>query len=296
MFSTLAAGSMAYADCAMIDRLDRLYTIQSRLMRDPDTSLYVTDIRHLRWISAEIRDRDVLEAIGGNRLTGRGADFMRFLRDTEALLQRASLDDPQSIRPNRTTGTLATLAIIGDHLNDLRCTALQIAVDSAAGTGRRADSDSDAEDMAEVADTLATLAKEALQIRSLVITVTTVIIIAKAIPLVRRWRRLLRRRAKRHNIKYPTQYKWADHKHSGMLVDISCHGTKLQHDAATPPPIRTTVHIQISNDLIAGTVIWSNRHYSGIQFRRAVSLDTVKLARQTVPHPQKQNGAPKDAV
>jgi len=296
MFSTLTAGSMANADCVLIDRLDQLHTIQSRLVRSPDAGLFATDLRQLRGISAEISDRDVLDAIDGNRARGRGADFMRFLQDIQGVLQQASFDDPQSIRHQITPETFATLDSIANHLKDLRCTPDQIAIGAATAAARSPTSDSDAEDLAEIFENLIRFAKEALRPRNLFIAVTTAIIVAWALPHFQNWRRLLRRKAKRHNIQYLTQYKWAGHRYTGTLVDISCHGTKLKHDAEMPPPLRTIVGMTIGDDLIEGTVIWNNMHYSGVQFRKAVSLATVKLACKAVDHPEKQNGAPRDAA
>ena len=72
ILSMFGAGNPAYADCALIDRIDRLFTIQSRLARDPDTTFFATDIRQLRRISAGISSRAVLTAVDGNSFTGRG--------------------------------------------------------------------------------------------------------------------------------------------------------------------------------------------------------------------------------
>ena len=296
ILSMFGAGNPAYADCALIDRIDRLFTIQSRLARDPDTTFFATDIRQLRRISAGISSRAVLTAVDGNSFTGRGAEFLRFLQDTQALLRRASLDDPQSVRAHFDSKTQATLKNIEGYLTDIRCTAEQIAIASATPAERNPGNNSDAEDLAEVAESLTSLAKVAIQPQNLGILAMAVIVIARGLPLFLSWRHLLRRRAKRHNCQYLTHYIWANHRHSGVLVDISCHGTKLRHDADTPPPIGTSVGISIGETVVDGTVIWSNMHYSGVNFRRSISLATVKMARLAIHQTQKQNGAPRDAA
>ena len=51
---TFGAAPPALADCAVIDQLDKLHIIQTRLARDPDTALFFSDIRQLRTISAGI--------------------------------------------------------------------------------------------------------------------------------------------------------------------------------------------------------------------------------------------------
>ena len=75
----LAAGRL-HADCMVIDKIDRLYTIQSRLARDPDTGLFATDIRLLRVTMHSLSPASALEAVDGNALFGRGADIMRLLQ------------------------------------------------------------------------------------------------------------------------------------------------------------------------------------------------------------------------
>ncbi len=111
-------------------------------------------------------------------------------------------------------------------------------------------------------------------------------------PLIRRWRILKRRRAKRHNTRYPAQYRSAEGAINGMLMDINCHGTKLRHHAVKPLKQGTFVEISIEGKWTRGTVMWSNVHYSGVQFKDATNLALVCA----VCLAQTQNGAPKDAA
>ncbi len=75
-----------HANCLVIDKIDRLYTIQSRLARDPDTGLFATDLRLLRITLRSLSNTAALEAVDGNALFGRGADIVRMLQQTQALL------------------------------------------------------------------------------------------------------------------------------------------------------------------------------------------------------------------
>ena len=293
---TLVAAPSALADCALINQLDKLHIIQSRLARDPDTALFATDIRQLRTISAGISDRATLEAVEGNRFTGHGAAFLHFLQNTQSLLQFTSLDDPQSVHRHFSRPTRDNLALIGDNLITLRCNETQIAVDAAIAAERGAGGNSDAEDLAKVEDTLTRLAGEVLRPRTAIILLLLAGVTALALPLVKRWIVLRQRRAKRHNTIYSTQYLSKKHKINGTLIDINCHGAKLRHEMDSPLPKGQAVEIAICDQWIEGHVMWSNAHYSGVQFRKTLSLSDVAAVCATKDGPEMQNGAPRDAA
>jgi len=291
-------GGPAAADCIVIDRLDQLQIIQARLARDPDTALFATDIRQLRRLSTGLGDGDVLDAVDGNRFTGSGADFIGFLDDTQALLQRASLYDPQSVRPHFTAARRANLTTIRTHLHPLRCTDndLSIARSSAASSTGAGGEGSDEEDLAEVADTLSALADEVFRIRTFVIVLTVVAAFVIIAPVLRNWLHLRRRKAKRHNTRHMTHYHWDSRVIQGMLVDINCYGAKLKHEKDNPLPVGSSVDIKIDEGDVTGTVMWSNTHYSGVQFRKSITLEAVAFVRARIDTLQKQNGVPRDAA
>ncbi len=296
LISMLGVAAPAHADCVLMDTLGKLHTIQSRLARDPGSALFATDIRQIRGMSSGISDRATLDAVDGNRFTGHGADFIRFLQNTRSLLQSASLDDPQSIRMHFGKSTRDNLAEISQHLRDLQCTDEQVAVDTRAAAERRRGGDSDADDLAEVAENLKTLANEVFQLRTLAIAAAVVMVVMAALPILRRWRILQRRRAKRHNTTYETPYKWNGRETGGMLIDINCFGTKLRHATGAPLPQGSDIEIAICNQWIAGTVMWGNAHYSGVQFGKSISLSAVEQVRASSQAAETQNGAPKDAA
>ncbi|MEO0905217.1 MAG: PilZ domain-containing protein [Pseudomonadota bacterium] len=294
--SAISTGTALRADCALIDRIDQLHTIQLRLARDPDTALFATDIRQLRSASAGISNRDAVSAVDGNSFTGHGADVVRFLANTQQLLQSVSLDDPQSVRPHFDRETRENLSEIGAHLTDLRCNAEQIAIDAAVAAERGSGGDSDAEDLAEVAETLNRIAEEVLRPRTFFIALLLGVGTALALPVIRRQLLLRKRRAKRHNTTYETLYTWNNSQTAGMLIDINCHGTKLRHEADDPLPVGEEVDISICDNWVGGTVMWSNTHYSGVQFRRSIALSDVETVCATKAPTEKQNGAPRDAA
>lgn len=293
---TLCTATLAQADCALIDRLDKLYAIQSRLARDPDTALFATDIRLLRVIGSGIGNRAALEAVDGNGFTGHGADVLRFLQNTRSLLQMASLDDPQSVRPHFSVQVRENLSLIGAHLVGLRCNDAQIAIDAAIATERGAGGTSDAEDLADVAQTLNNLAKELFHPRTAIILLVLMSTSAIALPIIRQQMVLRQRRAQRHNITFATQYNLGTRKIGGMLIDINCLGAKLKHEIEHPLPMGQSIEIHICDAWVAGTVVWSNTHYSGVQFRKPIPLESVTAVCASEEGPTTQNGAPKDAA
>ena len=291
----LCAGTMGYADCTLIDRLDRSVTIQSRLARDPATALFTSDIRQIRMMHDGISDSAALRAVDGNRFAGHGTVVVRFLANSQQLLQRASMDDPQSVRPHFDQRTRENLISMRAMLPQWRCTSEQIAVDAQfegrRGTGR----DSDAEDIAEVKETISALADEVIRPRSLVIVLLVALMFSIVSPVLQRYMLLRRRRAKRHNCAYATQYTCDKTTVDGMLVDINCHGTKFRHEAE-PLTQGTQVEIAICDEWITGTVKWSNTHYSGVQFHKLIPLAFIEPVCAAKTAAQTQNGAQTDAA
>ena len=290
-------GTAAHADCVLLDRLDRTVTIQTRLATNPDTALFASDIRQIRAMLTGISQTAALRAVNGNSFAGDGATVARFLTTSAELLQRASLDDPNSVRPHFTRRARQNLADMRTLLPAWRCSAEQIAIDAAAAeTQRRTDGNSDEDEMENVRQTLNTLADEVLRLRTLVIMLIGAIIIAIATPIIQRHMILRRRRSKRHNCTYQTPYVWEEKNFDGMLVDINCYGTKLQHNLDTPPPQGSHLDLTICEEQIGGTVVWSNTHYVGVLFQKLIPLAHIDPIRAAKPPPQKQNGAPRDAA
>jgi hypothetical protein len=293
----LGFSQQAHADCAIIDQLDKLYILQTRLANNPDTALFRDDIRQLRMISQNISNQDAVRAVDGNAIIGKGAGFVQFLENTQSLLRGTSLDDPFSVQSHFTRSARQNLQNIGGYLTDLRCTDTQIALDRAQRAADPTRSNSDAEDLQEVAEVLKQLMAEIFRWRTLVIVVVLSITCAVAIPQIRRWVLIRRRRAKRHSTSYPTHYTWAERTCSGTLVDINCHGTKLQHEAGNPLPLGALLEVAINGEMTAGAVKWSNVHYSGVQFDTSIDLEQVyAICAAASSLATTQNGAPRDAV
>ncbi len=293
----LTGAAPARANCMVIDQIDKLHAIQTRLARDPDTGLFPTDIRQLRTIMRTLSNRAALDAVDGNALVGRGAEIVRFLQKTQQLLEGASLDDPQSVRPHFRATTTRNLDRVGDHLHDLRCTSDQVSVDrAAAAVAARTGATSDAEDLAQVMQALGAFRQEVLRPRNLFGFALALGAAFALAPVIRRWLILRRRRAKRHPANFATSYRQDDAVSEGSLLDINCFGAKLARAADQPLEKGDRVEIAIEDDWIDGQVVWSNQHYSGIQFSRAISLADVAEVIAQSAHSEKENGAPQDAA
>ena len=266
-----------HTNCLVIDKIDRLYSIQSRLARDPDTGLLATDLRLLRNTLRSLSNTAALEAVDGNALFGRGADIVRMLQQTQALLQSASLDDPHSVRPHFQGSARRTLTAVGDHLHDLRCSREQINIDrgAAAAEATAPATTTDAEDLAQVMQALGSFRQEALRPRNLIGLLLTIGAGFALAPIVKRWLILRRRRARRHPANYATRYRRDEHESAGNLLDINCFGTKLARPKDEDLQVGDGIEIAIEESWVSGKVLWSNRHYSGVQFKRAIGLGEV---------------------
>jgi hypothetical protein len=282
IFVILGSSQTARADCRIIDQLDKLFILQTRLAANPNTALFGNDIRQLRAISSSLSERAALQAIDGNTLLGKGAEVVRFLRNTRLLLDGASLDDPSSVLSHYTRGNRNNLAQIGDHLHDLRCTDEQISVAQAEAASDPIRSTSDAEDIAAVSAALSQAIQELTRPSSILVILLAIATTVVASRLISRWLVLRRRRTKRHNTNFATRYYVNEQSTKGVLLDINCFGTKLKHADDAPIPGGTSIAVDIGDQMTKGTVMWSNQHYSGVQFKSAISLGQVEHIRASV--------------
>lgn len=263
----IGAGA-ALANCAVIDGVDRLHAVQTRLARDPNTTFFASDIRFMRNQLATLADRQVLQAVNGNVLTPKGAAFSRFMRNSRAVLEGTSVDDPASVlRHFNNASVRRNLQAVGGYLGELRCTAEQIAVDSASAL---VSSDDDA------AQILREAMDEVLDLTNILMVTTTIAFVIAFSQGLKVWVIRLKRRAKRYPSNYPTLYKANDLTRHGVLIDVSGNGTKLEHDPSAPLAPRTSIEIMIFDEWMRGTVIWSNSFYSGVTFKRVLHGDVVQ--------------------
>ena len=293
----LGAGRSAYADCRVIDQLDQLYALQSRLARGPDTLLFSSDIRQLRRMSRELSGPAILNAVDANGFSRKGRAFSQFLQDTKMLVQKVSLDDAHSAMPHFSANVRDNLNAIGGYLTDLRCSSEQIAVDKAAAERRTATNASDAEDLERFYQSLSTIANEVFHPRTFLILLAAAAAKFITLPILKRWLLLRFRQSRRHPVSFETQYQLDEQIVSAMLLDINCYGTKLRHESEDPHSKGTRLEIAIFDDWISGTVKWSNTHYSGVQFKKTLSLDTVaaicKQSEEQNPRPTNAKRRPK---
>ncbi|MDX8352228.1 hypothetical protein [Cognatiyoonia sp. IB215182] len=291
----LATGAQAQSvsqGCLVIADIDRLHDIQTRLARNPDSVMFVDDIRMLRKTVSDISDRAALEAVESNTLAIKGNTFTRFLQNTRALLELASLDDPNSVAPHFTSRVRTNLANVRSYLVDLRCTAEEIAAaEDAAAVAITDTSDDDAVEIIREA------AQQLISWTNLFLFTS---IGLSTLVIIRLWHRFSvrrKRRAKRHAVTYKTAYRLANATRPGRLIDINCYGTKLRHGQNVPPSKGTALDVLIGDDWVSASVMWTNAHYAGVQFKRSVSLDVVQEVRtKKGATPQKQSGAQLDAA
>ena len=122
---------------------------------------------------------------------------------------------------------------------------------------------------------LSTLGQEALRPRSMIGLAITVGGGFAVMPFVKRWLILRRRRFKRHPANYATHYRTEEKTCESHLIDINCFGTKLARPKDQTLEVGDGIEIAIEESWVAGKVIWSNKHYSGVQFKRAIGLGEV---------------------
>lgn len=196
----LASGARAQ-NCIVINQLDSMYWVQKRLMRDPASALFTSDILHLRQLSDSISQTQVVEAVGGTSFAGNWRVFRRFLQDTRDLLAQTSLGDPFSTRSHFDARVVATLAEVERRLLPLRCTEEQTAKEVQANLSVAARALSDREQVEEALDDYGQFISDP---RTLLTAVLGIAAVVFGGPWMRKLRLAYRCKAKRHGAKYKT--------------------------------------------------------------------------------------------
>lgn len=299
MFVT-ATGAQAQTtpeDCLMIDRLDTLHAVQTRLSRNHNQFMFRTDIRLIRAEFSQLSESSALTAVDSNRLSSKGSAFVSFLRNTGTLLQRVSLDDPDSIQPHFTQSARSNLAAVGRHLATVRCegaTVRQARQNAQARASSTAEDDGEEDDAAQI---LREAAEELINFTNFFIFIGLATITVLGRRLLKYLTKRRKRRAKRHAVIYASDYGMDERVSEGVMIDINCFGCKLKHSEDAPIEKGTVLDLQIEEEWIEGTVIWTNNHYTGVQFKRSISLEMVKaVCEAPIEPPEKENGAQKDAA
>ena len=291
--STGAQAQSVRQACLVIDGLDIMHAIQTRLARNPDTILFADDIRVLRAKIGSISDRAALEAIQSNSLAIKGNTFLRFLQNTRALLQKVSMDDPDSITPHFNTPVRRNLSNISRHLVNLRCPEDEIAAaeDELALSGGI---DAEGDDAIQI---IREAANELVSLKNFIVFSGVTL---GAVAITRLWQHLSarqRRRAKRHATRYKTSYRLDNATHDGVVIDINCFGVKLRHGANLPVTKGSQINISMGDEWVTGKAMWSNAHYVGVQLNPTISLamvDQVCNPRSKIT--KTQSGAPMAAA
>lgn len=285
---TGAQAQLAPQGCVYIDHLDVMHRIQTRLANNPDTIHFLDDVRVLRAKLNTVSDRAVLEAVQSNALTIKGNTFLRFLQNSRALLQTVSMDDPNSVTRHFDQQVRSNLDTIGSYLVHLRCSAEEIARDEDVAA-QTTDQGVDDEDAGQI---IREAAQEILNLKNLFLVVGGTVSAHVGLRLWRSFAARQRRRSKRHPTNYATNYQIKSDTQAGGLIDINCYGTKLRHGSDAPLAKGTKVAIQIDDEWINCTVMWSNAHYAGLQFSRSIDLATVGHIRAIHSKPEKRKTAP----
>lgn len=262
LLMTAVLATSAAADCSVIDTLDGLQSVQTRIAQNPDTPLRISDMRYLRRHSANLDENVVFQAMGGNASPEEEESFLQYFSNLEALLNHASIDDPQDLERHFSNPSVRyNLDSVGQHITDMHCTA-----DGIIATG--------APDEAETQpDEAAT---------SLIDYTYLILMIAISVVLGGFTYWFVRKRTKktdrmvRHFSNYNADYRVGQQVENGIILDVNVKGAKLQHGPNGSLEVGSTIDVFVMNEWMPCTVAWSNNYYSGLLFQTTLDEAVVQ--------------------
>ena len=261
----------SHANCKVLDTIDKLHAVQMRLISNPNTPIFHSELRFLRSQSDSLDNGLVLDAVNSNALSSTGASFLRFTRHAKELLDRVSIDDPDTLRRHYANPNVrSNLQSIGSYMGEFRCSPAEIA---AASMPRAEEEDRDRILREAVLDLLSL---KNFSLLLLIIGTTSAAAYAYKSLLLRE-----QRQTRRYIAQYATRYKLGDITNDGILFNINNKGAKLKQGPEGRLIIGSTVEILISDIWTPAFVSWSNMHYSGVVFKNTLSGKHVQHIRQT---------------
>ncbi|MCG3266415.1 hypothetical protein [Yoonia sp. I 8.24] len=122
------AAFAAHANCGVIDTLDKLHSVETRLMRNPNSPLYSSEIRYLSNQARQLSGASVTDGLQAGPSTDKGAAFLYFIYYAKKLALEVSIDEPATAtRILQHPAVSANHTSVGVYLGDMRCSAAEIA-------------------------------------------------------------------------------------------------------------------------------------------------------------------------
>jgi hypothetical protein len=120
--------STAHANCGVIDTLDKLHAVEVRLMRNPNSPLFTSEIRYLTHQARQLSGESITEGLGASPVTDKGATFLYFVYYAKKIALEVSVDEPATALRHLLNPTVSeNIASVGTYLGDMRCSETEIA-------------------------------------------------------------------------------------------------------------------------------------------------------------------------
>ena len=120
--------SAAAANCRVIHMLDEMHIAQQRLVQNPQTPSFMSDIRLLRRNNDSLSDQMILDSIGRFALSPQGVNTLHYTDMIDELLNQTSIDDPDTAsRHFQDQRVLQGMDRMDGYLEDLRCSPSEVA-------------------------------------------------------------------------------------------------------------------------------------------------------------------------
>lgn len=120
--------SMTHANCGVIDTLDKLHSVETRLSHNPNSPLFTSDIRFLTSQARQLSGSSVTEGLGASPISDKGTAFLYFIYYAKKLALEVSVDDPSTaMRHFQNPVVRENITDVGTFLTEMRCSESEIA-------------------------------------------------------------------------------------------------------------------------------------------------------------------------
>lgn len=288
------APTAGWADCSLVERLDRIHRAYQRVHLAAGT-----DLARQYAVALDL----ALKALPGDQLDARG--LPRDWRQDGALLRRflASGQRHAAQRGGDALGPeeLADLVAVGTFLQGQDCKRAASASDSGAAGESLLSPEGEGLPGSAGEDWMRQLAEDSA------IAGTIIAALAGAWMVVSRIAAWRAERTRRFDLRIAVQVGDGGGHRPLELVNVSRTGAKLELDGSRP--LDRQISIQMPGQRVKGIVRWQNAHFAGVSFHRVLRRGTLTRLRNASSiastasvrdrenrSPQSTSGAPKDAA
>ena len=276
---TVFWASTAAGNCRVINTLDNLHAVETRLMNNLHSPLFTSEIQYLKNQTDQITYSVMLNSIETGSFSLKGATFLRFMNNARTLSARVSIDDPTTAAYFFSQRSVQrNIENVGAYLDQMRCTPSEVAAANFIEV-----------DASALQSEKSYIAREHLQnlltLQNIFIFTGLLSTLTIALIFSQHDIRFKTRGFLRYKIDYTTTIKLDDSIKVCTVNNISRSGARVKLDSNSPFTQGVKIAILLEKNWTETTIAWNRATELGLKFDKPLSRKAFRNFRGSIETP-----------